>query len=292
MTPTEIYQKISSYLIPANCINLQDPMQNEQTGASVLIYMLPTNPPTIVFISSAAIDCDGQYSSLCSSDPTNLSDTSFHQSNGQPLNPVVLPWYVLPETPNPIFDYSSYGIQGGQSGLCIYGSRMQYGVFGDERGRDVGNGSGLAVGEVSYAMAVSLGIPPDPNTGGVDDGVMYIVFTSSENVVTPIERQDQAVTTGQNALDALMAQLGGNPPPPTKYKCSGSPNFICSEDSTGSYNSMASCQTSCVTNPPPPPPPPPKDNGLAAILLIVAVAYFLFGKGSDSEKLMILALPP
>ena len=137
-----------------------------------------------------------------------LGQTSFTQNNGKPLAPATLPWYILPETPNPIFDYAKLGIQGGQAGLVLYNNKMEYGIFGDERRRDVGNFAGTAIGEVSYAMAVSLGIPPNPDTGGVDNGVTYIVFTSKANVVSPIESHAAADTLGTSALNIMMSQLG------------------------------------------------------------------------------------
>lgn len=205
----QIMNTVNKYMTPQYAINPTKPMVNEQTNAAnIYIYKLPTNPVVYVFTSSAAIDCDGQASSLCNNDPTNLGQTSFTQNNGKPLAPATLPWYILPETPNPIFDYAKLGIQGGQAGLVLYNNKMEYGIFGDERGRDVGNFAGTAIGEVSYAMAVSLGIPPNPDTGGVDNGVTYIVFTSKANVVSPIESHAAADTIGTSALNIMMSQLG------------------------------------------------------------------------------------
>ncbi|MCE8426190.1 MAG: glycoside hydrolase family 75 protein [Candidatus Methanoperedens sp.] len=207
-TPQQVMNTVSKYMTPQYAINPTNPMRNEQTNTlNIYIYRLPTNPVTYVFTSAAAIDCDGQGSSLCKSDPTNNGQTSFTQSNGKPLAPATLPWYVIPETPNPIFDYAKLGIQGGQAGLVLYNGNMEYGVFGDERGRDAGNSAGKDIGEVSYAMAVSLGIPPDPDTGGVDNGVTYIIFTTEANVVTPIESHIIADTKGESALTMMMSQL-------------------------------------------------------------------------------------
>lgn len=39
------------------------------------------------------------------------------------------------------------------------------------------------------------------------------------------------------------------------YSCES--NGQCVESTTGTYDSLAACQSDCVTNPPPPPPPPP-----------------------------------
>jgi hypothetical protein len=213
-TPTEVITKIQPYMTSQYAINPSNPMRNEQTNSlNVYIYKLPTNPVAYVYTSAAAIDCDGQSSPLCNSDPTNQGQTSFTQTNGKPLAPATLPWYVLPETPNPIFDYAKLDIQGGQAGLVLYNNKMEYGVFGDERGTDVGNSAGKDIGEISYAMAVSLGIPPDPDTGGVDTGVIYIVFSNKANVVSPIENHAKADEVGGNALNTLMSQLSSGSTP-------------------------------------------------------------------------------
>ena len=199
----------SQYALDASC-----PMiRSQEMDGHVCIYRLPTNPVIYAYTSSAAIDCDGQYDSKCDNDPTNLGETSFTQSDGKALKPAILPWYVLPETPNPYFDYAKRNISGGQLGLVIYGNKMEYGVFGDERGRDVGNSAGKAIGEVSYAMAVALGIDPDPADGGVSGGVTYLVFTQNYNRVSPIENHLAAETKGEDAVELMLSQLGSNSPP-------------------------------------------------------------------------------
>ncbi len=211
-TLSQLMSKIQPLLVTVNCINPNNPMlRSQEMDGAVYIYKLPnTNPIVYVYTSSAAIDCDGQYCPNCSNDPTNLGQTSFKQSNGQYLKPCELPWYVLPETPNPIFDYANRNISGGQLGIVMYNNTMSYGVFGDERGRDVGNSAGKAIGEVSYAMAVKLGINPDPANGGVSGGVTYIVFTSSSRIVNPIESITAAITLGNSSLELLWIQLNSN----------------------------------------------------------------------------------
>ena len=69
----QIMNTVNKYMTPQYAINPTKPMVNEQTNAAnIYIYKLPTNPVVYVFTSSAAIDCDGQASSLCNNDPTNL----------------------------------------------------------------------------------------------------------------------------------------------------------------------------------------------------------------------------
>lgn len=249
MTPSEILAKIKPFLIESNKINPNDPMkQSQDRKGNIYIYKLPTNPVVFVFTSSGAIDCDGQSCPGCKTDPTHQGDTSFHQSDGKPLAPCILPWYVLPETPNPIFDYAKLNISGGQVGLVIYDDKMDFGVFGDERGRDAGNSDGKSIGEVSYAMAKSLSIDPDPDTGGVSTGVTYIVFTSKQNIVDPIEDHDKATTIGNSALDLMLNQLGGGPTPPpsTKFNIHKDKTKITvSASKTGTLTADQACQQTC-----------------------------------------------
>lgn len=215
ITSEMLMSRIQPQLTANNIINPTMPLvQSQNMDGAVYIYKLPVSPPVYVFTSSAAIDCDGQLCIPCGTDPTNLGDTSFHQSDGKPLAPCILPWYVLPETPNPIFDYANLDIHGGQLGIVISDSKMSYGVFGDERGRDVGNSDGKAIGEVSYAMAAKLGINPDPANGGANSGVIYIIFTSLLNVVNPIEDIPAATLIGNREIQKLYDALEFLPPPP------------------------------------------------------------------------------
>jgi hypothetical protein len=67
---------------------------------------------------------------------------------------------------------------------------LSYAVVGD-------TGPSKIIGEGSYALAVALGIDPDPSTGGTDSGVTFIVFTGSGSVVSPIESHSAAVSLGE-----------------------------------------------------------------------------------------------
>ena len=61
------------------------------------------------------------------------------------------------------------------------------------------------IGEASYAMAVELGIDPDPSTGGIEGGVAYIAFTGVESKVGTIEDHDEATTLGVERAKLLLA---------------------------------------------------------------------------------------
>ena len=134
------------------------------------------------------IDCDGQVTSKCngSTDPWFQDDTAFHQSNGQPLNAEKLPYVVVPSSSD-IWNYASAGIKGGGVVAVIYHNTVEYAVVGD-------TGPSKIIGEASYATAKALGINPDPETGGADSGVTYILFKNSQ--VSPIESHSAAVSLG------------------------------------------------------------------------------------------------
>jgi hypothetical protein len=134
------------------------------------------------------IDCDGQRTSNCNedTDPWYQDDTAFHQSNGSPLKADSLPYVVVPSSSG-TWDYTSAGIKGGGVVAVIYNNKVEYAVVGD-------TGPTQIIGEASYATANALGIDPDPETGGTDSGVTYILFKNSR--VSPIESHSAAVTLG------------------------------------------------------------------------------------------------
>jgi hypothetical protein len=212
VTTSEILAALQPYLIESNKVNPNTPLLTSYGAGPVYIYRIPgTNPQVLVYISSGAVDCDGVTTNQCNInvDPAYQNDTSFHTSIDQPLNAAVLPYYVLPIAGSPYFDYTQNNIFGGQLALVMYQSNMNFGVFGDE------NADPQASGEMSYAMASSLGIDPNPNTGGVETGVTYIVFTGASNIVNPIEDPNLAATMGNSALNTMLSQISGNPPPIT-----------------------------------------------------------------------------
>jgi hypothetical protein len=136
------------------------------------------------------IDCDGQVTGKCNgdTDPWFQDDTAFHQSDGKPLRADTLPYVVVPSASS-IWKYSGSGIKGGGVVAVIYNNKVEYAVVGD-------TGPTKIIGEASYATANALGIDPDPETGGADSGVTYILFKNSQ--VSPIESHSAAVSLGQS----------------------------------------------------------------------------------------------
>ncbi|MEU5281775.1 glycoside hydrolase family 75 protein [Streptomyces asoensis] len=142
------------------------------------------------------IDCDGQRTSKCSesTDPWYQDDTAFHQSDGKPLRADTLPYVVVPSSSS-IWNYGSAGIKGGGVVAVIYQNKVEYAVVGD-------TGPTKIIGEASYATAKALGIDPDPENGGTDSGVTYILFKNSQ--VSPIESHSAAVSLGDRLAQTFL----------------------------------------------------------------------------------------
>jgi hypothetical protein len=142
------------------------------------------------------VDCDGKRSDVCNetTDDAYQPQTSTTDANDEPLDASQLPYVVVP-LPSARFDSTEHGIELGTVVAVLYDDRVVYGVFADEGPEDI-------IGEASYAMAVALGIDPDPNTGGVDGPVRYIAFPGV--TVDPIEDHDVATALGEDAAADLV----------------------------------------------------------------------------------------
>ncbi|WP_231628120.1 glycoside hydrolase family 75 protein, partial [Streptomyces sp. Z38] len=135
------------------------------------------------------IDCDGRPGRHCNAatDPHFSSSTAFAQSDGRALSSEKLPYVVVP-APSSLWDYREHGVRGGSVAAVVYRDRVSYAVVGDTGPADI-------IGEASHAAARSLGIDPDPRSGGTPSGVTYIVFKDSR--VTPLEDREAAETQGE-----------------------------------------------------------------------------------------------
>jgi len=142
------------------------------------------------------IDCDGVRTSKCNenTDPWYQDQTSFETSTGNPFQADSTHYFVIP-LPSSRFNYSSSGIRPGSVAAVIYNNKVVYAVFADE-------GPNNIIGEASYATAQALGIDPNPETGGVDSGVTYIVFPGS--VPSPVESNSAIDSKGAAAATAFV----------------------------------------------------------------------------------------
>ncbi|WP_433293864.1 glycoside hydrolase family 75 protein [Actinoplanes sp. CA-030573] len=142
------------------------------------------------------IDCDGVRTSKCNenTDPWYQDQTSFETSAGNSFQADKTHYFVIP-LPSSRFNYSSKGIKPGSVAAIIYNNKVVYAVFADE-------GPSNIIGEASYATAQALGINPDPENGGVDSGVTYIVFPGS--VPSPVESNSAIDSKGAAAATAFV----------------------------------------------------------------------------------------
>jgi hypothetical protein len=120
------------------------------------------------FMAKMAIDCDG---GPCG--PSDITNKKYGSSgketaataNGKPLNAMVIPFIVVPPD-------IGHGIHLGDYAAVTYGGRTILAVVGDIGPKGV-------VGEASPAVARPLGIPSDVNSGGVGNGVTYVILPGS-----------------------------------------------------------------------------------------------------------------
>jgi len=142
------------------------------------------------------IDCDGVTTAQCNknTDPWYQDGTSLQTSSGRAFDAAAVPYVVIPST-NGTWSYAANGIALGAVVAVIYNGKVSYGVFADTGPTDI-------IGEASYAMAVSLGIDPNPATGGTDGPVWYLVFPGSK--VAPVESHADAVSKGEALARAYI----------------------------------------------------------------------------------------
>jgi Fungal chitosanase of glycosyl hydrolase group 75 len=141
------------------------------------------------------IDCDGEVTAHCNRN----EDRSFQSGTalspgGRPLAAERTPYVVLPQR-STFFDPAKYGVRLGGVAVIIYKGKVAYAVFGDVGPKEI-------VGEASYKVAKSLGIDPDPSSGGTASGVTYIIFRNTK-VADPRDAAS-IVSSGQDAAARFL----------------------------------------------------------------------------------------
>jgi hypothetical protein len=138
----------------------------------------------IYWTSGMAVDCDG-LPDMCTNplgaksttqhcpgdDPTNQGQTSFNNAAGMSLSAGMIPYIVISQDVTNVMGLDNTNM-GGNVVAVIYNNKLIFAVFGDQ-------GPVGRIGESSFMTAASLGINPDPNSGGTPGPVTYIVFTSA-----------------------------------------------------------------------------------------------------------------
>ena len=145
------------------------------------------------------VDCDGKQTTQCNSstDPDYQNQTAAVDSQGNPLDAANLPYVVIPGKSTRC-DYAAAGLKMGSVVLVMYQGQVTYAVLGDV-------GPSADIGEASYATAAALGANPDPKVGGIDaPDVLYVAFTGTSGVISPIEDHAKATSVGQTLLAKLV----------------------------------------------------------------------------------------
>lgn len=156
-------------------------------------------PGAVFWRSGLAVDCDGKRSDVCNedTDPQSTSNTVGKDSNGDSLDPAVVPYIEIPKSSD-AFDYESADLAMGSVVAVVYQDKLRYGILGTEQAADV-------IGAASVKMTASLGINADPMVGGVSTkDVSYVAFTGASNVVPALEDVDAAAALAERATRALI----------------------------------------------------------------------------------------
>ncbi|MEN8651303.1 glycoside hydrolase family 75 protein [Streptomyces sp. 21So2-11] len=171
-----------------SCSQISNGRYRSDEGAKADVPVCGKNG-AVFFKADMDIDCDGQVTARCNkrTDRWFQDATAFQQSDGKPLNSEKLPFVVVPGASG-IWNHRASGIRGGAVAAVVYRGRVRYAVVGD-------TGPSRIIGEASYAAARSLGIDPDPTSGGTASGVTYILFKNSK--VSPIENSSAATARGE-----------------------------------------------------------------------------------------------
>ena len=184
--------------------------QSQPTAQKKTISLFQTDA-AVFFEADMDIDCDGSNNGICGgTDPSHQNQLSCDANakcsmdNGGPIDAAGTPFYVIP-LGSP-FNYSSRGIAIGQLAAVINRKTnpvsIVYAPFLDE------DGVSQEIGEASAYMASLLGVPDNPNTGGQDTGLVYIIFRGTAarfTSVTDMANHQKAITVGQALAAALLS---------------------------------------------------------------------------------------
>jgi hypothetical protein len=187
--------------------------ENSNPTAAKKTVSLWQTSDALFFEADMDIDCDGSNEGVCAgTDPSHQNQLSCDGSgkcskdNGGPISAATHPFYVLP-TGSP-FSSSSRGIGVGTVAAIINTKTnpisIVYAPMLDE------DGVSQEIGEASAKMASMLGVPNNPETGGQDTGLVYIVFRGSQGKLTSISDwadHQKAITLGQGLAAKLVATL-------------------------------------------------------------------------------------
>jgi hypothetical protein len=190
---------------------------NSQPTAQKKTISLYQNDATVFFEADMDIDCDGTSTGICGgTDPSHQGQLSCDElgkcskNNGGSVDASTTPFYVTP-VGSP-FSAGSRGVAVGQLAVIINTKTnpvsIVYGPMLDE------DGVSQEIGEGSAGMASKLGVPNNPETGGQESGITYIIFRGTGGRMTSVSdfaNHQKAIDMGEKLAAALLSTTGVTP---------------------------------------------------------------------------------
>ena len=194
--PTTAYVADLTALTKTCAIHLSGAYAHDD-GEAAKTYICGDKKNVAYWTADMDIDCDGDSTAACNkhTDPWFQVGTAF----GSHVEADKVPYYVIPNN----FNLGSNGIGGGQIAAIIYKGKVTFAVLAD-------TGPPEIIGEASYATAKIQGIPENPENGGTDGPVIYIVFTGAANrgAITLAGHAD-VLTKGKALAEQFIQDNGG-----------------------------------------------------------------------------------
>jgi hypothetical protein len=213
-TAAQVLAGVKANMVSSKQVNTK-PHINTMTHSNVNVYQV--SPGAFAYTAGMAIDTDGSDSDP---DPDHQGQTTWSDNSGKALGAHHVAFFVLGDdcwdrtSPCPHFFYKEHSITGLQFALFFYNGKVIGGVFGDTQtanNQTTSDNDSRELGEASVHAASMLGIPSSGTTGGVDNGVTYVILSGSSWVVkgadsTTLNTNAQALI--QKALNQLGAGMG------------------------------------------------------------------------------------
>lgn len=115
-------------------------------------------------------------------------------------------------------------------------------TISDPSGYKMLNGTSMATPHMAGVSALIIRIHPAWTSAQIREAI--------DKGCIDLGKTGRDVLFGYGRTDAMLATGGETPPPTKKYACSGAPNYQCTEDPNGIYNSIEECQAACQETPP------------------------------------------
>ena len=158
------------------------------------IFLTKKNVPLVGFTAKMAIDGDGPGGEK-DGDPHYQPETAL-KSNGVSLNARVVPFIVIPGD----FSAAHPNVKLGDYAAVTYGGKTSYAIVGDIGPKGV-------LGEGSPALARSVGINPNPVSGGVQSAtVRYLIMPGTRKSTVPGSAAEIQTQVG-SAFESAGAEL-------------------------------------------------------------------------------------